>query len=60
MDIYLWMEDFDDDTLPDYDRHEQLREAVEMYNGEHDTDYAPESQVRRYFSWKREKNKPDM
>ena len=58
--VMEYLEDFDNEELPEYDRLEQLREAVEAYNNEHNTDYGKDTQVRNYLSWKREKNKPDM
>jgi hypothetical protein len=55
-----WMEDFDNEELSDYDREEQLREAVQEYNDEHNANYSADTQLKNYRSWKREKYKPDM
>lgn len=58
--VMEYLEDFDNEDLSDYDRTEQLREAVEQYNYEHGTAYSPDAQIKNYHSWKEEKNKPDM
>jgi len=52
LNIYLWLEDFDDTSLPDYEREEQLREAVIEYNEKFGANYLP-SVVQRYFRIKR-------
>lgn len=55
-----WMEDFDNRELSEYDLQEQLREAVEDYNSEHDTHYDPQRHVIKYFRWVKEKYQPEM
>lgn len=55
MSVFEYMEDFDNDELPDYEHREQLREAVQDYNDEYGTAHDPEEKVIQYFSWKREK-----
>ena len=57
LNIYLWLEDFDNSELPEYDREEQLREAVVDYNETYGTNYTPMSMVRRYLrvqKWKQQ------
>lgn len=54
LNIYLWLEDFDDNSLPEYDREEQLREAVLEYNYKYSTKYKPESTVRQYLRIQRD------
>ena len=57
LNIYLWLEDFDNSELPEYDREEQLREAVVDYNETYSTNYTPMSMVRRYLrvqKWKQQ------
>lgn len=57
MNIYDWLSDFDNSELSDYDREDQLREAVVNYNQEYGTHYIPMSMVRRYLrvqKWKQE------
>lgn len=49
LDIFLWMEDFDNSELPDYDRSEQLRDSVIIYNERHNTQHNPDSMVRQYI-----------
>lgn len=54
LNIYLWVEDFDNAELPEYDRLEQLREAVIEYNEKYNTKYMPDSTVQRYERMKRQ------
>jgi hypothetical protein len=49
------MEDWDNTELPDYDRDEQLMDAVKEYNEAHGTDYKPAATLRNYKSIQREK-----
>ena len=49
LNIYLWMEDFDNAELSDYEREEQLRECVQTYNEQYGTYYMPDSMVKRYL-----------
>lgn len=49
IDIFLWMDDFDNSELSDYERSEQLRDAVIAYNERHNTQHNPDSMVRQYF-----------
>ena len=53
LNIILWMEDFDNAELSDYERTEQLRESVQEYNEKYCTNYNPDSMVRRYVRLKR-------
>lgn len=55
-----WMEDFDNRELSEYDLQEQLREAVEDYNSEHDTHHDPQRSVIKYFRWVKDKYQPEM
>lgn len=50
LNIYLFIEDYDNSELSEYDRLEQLREAVKVYNYQYDTEYMPDSTVRNYLS----------
>ena len=54
------MEDFDNPELSDYDRDEQLREAVEDYNAEYNTVHDPQRSVILFNRWVKEKYQPDM
>ena len=56
MNIYDYLEDWDDEELNHYEWEEQMKEAVEKYNEEYGTDHMPRSTVKAYASWKREKN----
>ena len=53
LNIYLWLEDYDNSELAEYDRLEQLREAVKVYNYQYNTNYMPDSTVQRYERMKR-------
>jgi hypothetical protein len=52
--IYAYMEDFDNAELSDYERDEQLMEAVREYNTTYSSDFKPEHTLRNYKSIKRE------
>lgn len=55
MNIYDYLEDFDNSELSEYDREEQLREAVADYNEKYGTSYTPLNMVKRYLrvqKWK--------
>lgn len=49
LNIFLWLEDFDNPELDDYEYTEQLRDAVLTYNGKYNTQYAPDATVKRYL-----------
>lgn len=58
IDIYSWLEDFDNEEL-DHDAWiEQLQEAVEKYNEEYKTSFDPKHTVYNYVN--RVINKPGM
>lgn len=59
MKLFEHMEDFDNEELSDFERREQLREAVDDYNGSYETDHDPYMAVVQYESWKRDKNRLD-
>lgn len=46
--LFDFMEDFDNSELSDYERDEQLLEAVRDYNNEYGTDYTPKTELRNY------------
>lgn len=58
--LFDFMEDFDYTESPEYERRERLCEAVEQYNYDNETEYSPEIQVQKYFSWLRDKYKLEM
>jgi hypothetical protein len=49
MNILDFVEDFDNADLPDHERHEQMREAVETFNEENKTTHDPEKTVLKYY-----------
>lgn len=51
--IWEWLEDFDAADLDDYERKEQLRNAVIEYNERNLTDYNPDRTVETYEARKR-------
>lgn len=53
--VFEYMEDFDNEELNDYDRFEQLYEAVLDFNEEFDTTHDPRKTVERYFQWNKAK-----
>lgn len=59
MDLFEYIQDFDNPELSAYDRHEQLREAVEGYNNEYGTAHDPEKTIKKYQAWLRSLNQPD-
>lgn len=60
MNIYDYMEDWDDENLSNFEWNEQMEEAVQLYNQEYGTDHMPRSAVKRYISWKAEKLEQDQ
>lgn len=46
--IYEWLEDFDNTELSEFDRTEQLREAVIEYNEDNGTTHDPDKTVKKY------------
>jgi hypothetical protein len=46
-----WLEDFDNAELSEYERTEQLREAVIEFNEKNGTSYDPDKSVARYQAW---------
>jgi hypothetical protein len=46
--LYEFMEDFDNSELSDYERDEQLMEAVKEYNEKNNTSYNPEKSLIAY------------
>lgn len=54
--VYEHMEDFDNAELSDYERNEQLREAVQDYNAVHGTEHNPEKCLIRYkaMQWRKQ------
>ena len=55
MNLYEFMEDFDNAELDDYERDEQLRNAVVDYNEEYGTAYKPAKALLNYKSYIRNK-----
>jgi hypothetical protein len=53
--VFHMCEDFDNPELQGEDWREQLREAIEAYNYENDTDYEVNKTIREYLVWKRNK-----
>jgi predicted alpha/beta hydrolase family esterase len=53
MTIYLFLEDFDNPELEDWE--EQMEDAVRAYNEEYGTSHLPKTIVKNYKSWRREK-----
>ena len=53
--IFDYMEDWDNAELPDYERDEQLMEAVRDYNEEHGTNHDPQKALIKYKSVQRKK-----
>lgn len=53
MDINLYLEDWHDTELPDYERDRVLRSAVEDFNQEFGTSHNPHETVKRYHNWRR-------
>lgn len=58
MDINLFLEDFDNSELPEDKWWEQMREAVEIYNGEFSTIYEAKKAILGYkmYKWKNNPN----
>lgn len=59
MNIYEWMEDFDNAELDDYERKEALRDSVVAYNLRYADNplastHNPDSTVSRYLRMKRQ------
>lgn len=52
LDIFLWLEDFDDTRLPDHDREDVLEEAVEDYNAKYGTEHPVLKTVAKYLRFK--------
>ena len=53
--LYEFMEDFDNSELSEYERREQLENAVADYNEENGTSYNPAKSFLNYESWRKEK-----
>lgn len=49
--LYEFMEDFDNSELSDYERHEQLMEAVREYNEKNNTQFEPLKSLKAYKIW---------
>ncbi len=47
--LHHWLEDFDNADLSDYDRKEQLRNAVIAYNQAYKTEHDPDKGVKDYL-----------
>jgi len=60
IDIYLYLEDWDNFGLNGYDWSEWMREAVLTYNEEYGTDYKPDATIAQYVSMQREKRYGDI
>jgi hypothetical protein len=56
--VFDFMEDFDNAELSDYERDEQLREAVKEYNEQFHGSYDPYRTLKQYKSqrWIRQHN----
>ena len=50
IDIYSWLEDFDNAELPHDEWIEQLEEAVVTYNEENKTNFDPKHTVYNYIN----------
>lgn len=59
MTLFKQLEDFDNPELSDYERKEQLMEAVMDYNDSYNTDYNPEKQANHYLKGHFEEQQPD-
>jgi hypothetical protein len=53
--LFLHMEDFDNAELNDYERKEQLREAVQAFNENNGTEYSLDLSVKMYGTWQYDK-----
>jgi hypothetical protein len=56
MNLYEYMEDFDNQELDPYDWESQMIDAVLDYNQEYDTEHLPDRAIKQYKSWKKDKN----
>lgn len=56
MDINLFLEDFNNEELSEDAWWEQMREAVEAYNGEFSTIHQTKKAILGYKMWKWKKN----
>lgn len=59
MTIFQQLEDFDNAELSDYERKEQLMEAVMDYNDSYGTDFDPDKEADRYIRRGFEEQQPD-
>lgn len=59
MDVFLFLEDFDDEFLQGNEWEEQMREAVEQYNQDYDKNYPVYETIQKYKRWKKNKQKGD-
>jgi hypothetical protein len=58
MNIYEYLEDFDDNTLTDWEWEENMREAISLYMEDY-PDTPPmkfKNRIRNYQFWRRERN----
>ena len=55
MTVYEFIEDFDNAELDEYERMEQMREAVIDFNELHSMDYDPTKTVKQYLSRKKDR-----
>ncbi len=51
--IYNYLEDFDNSELKGHDWWEQMRDAVDQYNSDYDDDLGATSAINGYIAWKR-------
>lgn len=60
MNIYEFLEDFDNPELEGYDWEEQMEYAVQQYNYDYDESYDSRATIKNYKSWKRDKYTADV
>ena len=59
MDLFLFMEDFDNAELDEVGWEEQMIDAVIDYNEQYDTEHIPMRAIRQYRSWRDKQNQPE-
>lgn len=60
MNLYLYLEDFDNPELEGYEWEEQMENAVLDYNEEYNTEHIPDKAIKNYKSWKRDKYRTEV
>lgn len=60
MNLYLYLEDFDNEELDPYDWESQMIDAVLSYNEEYNTEHIADKAIKNYKSWKRDKYRTEV